>query len=341
MFHKNSRTAAALALLASLAGCRAQTPTGVVPAAVAPNASSGVSPAPARRAAMPADDLTRPVGLRKPAQRVIVIGPGAVETIFALGGGSKIVGRDSAADVPAQIKSVPVVADYKGPSFEAAIAQRPDLVIAQGETWDRERIDAWQKKLGVPVAALTPTKMESVQKNADKMAAWLGLAPKEIFSRDLATPLRSMSDEALSAFIEVSRSPLWTAGENTLLDDLLRLSGWNNSGGSVAGYKQFSRESLLARQPDAYVVTGDPARKASILAELRRDPALKALRAIQEGQVIVLPSDHILRPGPRLQNGVAALRKAREELLAMRHASTAPRASTKYLHPDTILGRNL
>jgi iron complex transport system substrate-binding protein len=123
--------------------------------------------------AMPRDDLNRPVELRAVPQRVAVIGPGAVETVFALGAGDKLVGRDSGTDYPPAALRAPVVGDHKGPNLEQLVAARPDFVIIQGETYGRERLEEWQKQIGVPVAGLAATTVPGVQAGMRKVRTWL------------------------------------------------------------------------------------------------------------------------------------------------------------------------
>lgn len=243
---------------------------------------------------------------------MLVIGPGAVETVFALGAGERIVGRDSAADFPQAITKVAVVADFHGPFIEACVAARPDLFIVQGETWGRERIESWQSKIGVPVAALAPTTVDGVQKDADKIAGWLGVKKRDL---RLDPPLLDAHRAATAtAFIEISRSPLWTAGAGTLISDVVERGLFKNVASDVQGYKAFSKEDLLKRQPDLYIATGKPGQEARIMADLRRDPALNGLRCVRAGQVLVIPDDDLLRAGPRLSLGIRALKEARSRL---------------------------
>ena len=298
---------AALSLAVALAGCRSQYTPRDFPGK--PGLRSSAQPGSgASTFSSPRDDLGREIKLESPARRVLVIGPGAVETIFALGAGERIVGRDSAADFPPAIKKVAVVADFNGPFIEACIAQRPDLVLVQGETWGRDRVEGWQKKIGAPVAALAPTTVAMVTADKLKIAAWLGVKPRG----DSINPLLKSVYPAprRRAFIEISRSPLWTAGQGTLVSDVVEQGQFRNVAADVSGYKAFSKEALLQRQPDIYITTGKPEDKARILSELKRDAALGALKCVQRGQVLVIPSDFLLRPGPRLRDGIRALQKA-------------------------------
>jgi iron complex transport system substrate-binding protein len=287
---------------------------------------------------LPRDDLGREVKLARAPQRIVVIGPGATETVFALGAGSRLVGRDSASDYPpgrfpSGVRGVAVVGDFSGPFLESTIAARPDFMIVQGETYGRARIEDWQKKCGVPVAALSATNVEGVVQGIEKIGAWLGFGSraKAIASRigGARNVLASFLDDPKPlAFFEVGRRPLWTAGRNTLIDDVMRHGSFWDNVAKVSGYQQYSMETLLADQPRYYIVTtsrvnaqlgrnqlrfarGSPALYAGeyerVLKELRFEPGLKNLKCVQEGRVVVVPADWVLRPGPRLAKGIREL----------------------------------
>lgn len=245
----------------------------------------------ARAPVFPRDDLGREVALQAPARRVIVIGPGAIETVFALGLGKLLVGRDDYADFPPEAKSIAIAGNYQGPSVEKSVALRPDLVIVQGETYDPERAGQWQKQIGVPVAILVATDVSGVEKGMQKIAKWLGQNAK-------AKP---------SAFIEIGRSPLYTAGQKTLVGDVLNWSGWKNVA-QVSGYQPYGLESLLAKQPDVYIVP-TKAKREVVVRQLRENAALSQLKCVRQGRIVVIDPDLVLRPGPRLKSGILQLQK--------------------------------
>ena len=104
------------------------------------------------------------------------------------------------------------------------------------------------------------------------------------------------------------RKPLWAAGSDTLVGDVVNHSGFKNVA-NVTGYKQFSMESLLALNPDVYIVPSDNPDAAKVLSSLQNDPQLSRLPAIKAGRVIVVDGDLLLRPSTRLEQGIAILRK--------------------------------
>lgn len=263
------------------------------------------------------DDWSRPIKLQAVPRRVVVIGPGATEIAYALGKGSLLVGRDSASDYPAAATKLPVVADYRGPFFEQVRAVRPDFIIVQGETYDAARLDAWQKKCGAPVAGLAATNLKAVQRDVEKIGAWLGVEPGKVRTAvqiDLAP-----RKEQGTAFVEVSRRPLMTAGSDTLIGDAVAHAGLRNVT-ELKGYKNYSLETLATQNPRFYVVAAKPAQRALILKTLRSSPGLKELECIRAGRVLVADPDLLLRPGPRLNAGIRQLAEAAKAL----SASTPP-----------------
>jgi iron complex transport system substrate-binding protein len=85
-----------------------------------------------------------------PVNRIVNIAPGATEVLCALGGGDKIVGRDSYSTFPPSITSVPVVAESSfSPNMEQILELNPDLIIADQGLSDNDRQRF--KDAGVPV----------------------------------------------------------------------------------------------------------------------------------------------------------------------------------------------
>ena len=287
----------ALPLVILLAGCTAPKPTATAPA------NTNIK---AQGALFPNDDLDRPVDLSAPAKRVIVIGPGAVEVMFAIGANKQLIGRDGYATVPPEAKKIAVAGDFQGPNVEQAIALRPDLIIVQGETYDKGRAENWQKNISVPVAVLTAKSLQMVRDDIIKIGQWTG---KIEAARKVAAELNvpAPSGEKTKAFIEIERSPLYSAGPDTLVGNVVEAAGLANVA-QIKGYQAYNIESLLTNPPDVYLVTSDKP-KAQIVAELQKSPTLSKLDCIRQGRVIVMNGDLILRPSPRLKQGIEKLQE--------------------------------
>ncbi len=283
----------AATLLLIVAGCAAR-----------PGVSPPIAPSVSDR-----DDLGRPLRFAHVPQRIVTWGPGATEMVFALGLGSKVVGRDSGSNYPPAALAVPAVGDFRGPAFEKVMALRPDFIVAQGETLDAGRMADWEAKCGAPVGALTEATVDGVANDFEKLGGWLGAA---VAARREAAVLREARTPKMgvTAFFELGRSPLYTAGSGTLIDDVMARAGIANVARDVHGYNLYNPESLAAREPDLYIVTDEYGSTARALAELRSSPTLGQLRCVRAGKVVALPADLVLRPGPRLARGIAVLAAA-------------------------------
>ena len=291
-----SRRYLLLVLLLFLAGCTPQQP-----ASQQPKTSSNK---------FTVDGIQREVALKQPAKRVVAIGPAAVEIMFALGSSDLLVGRDDYADFPPEAKKVAIAGTYQGPNVEQCIALHPDLVIVQFEGMDKARADEWQSKIGAPVAIVGAITVKEAGAEIQKMADWIGRSEK---AKTLAAPLAKptvVNWKKSRAFIEVGRSPLFTAGPNTLVGNAVEVSGFENVA-KVRGYQAYNLENLTVDNPDVYIV---PTKKsqAETLRELRANPALSKLKCVQKGDVVTVDGDLLLRPGPRLKDGLARL--SRESL---------------------------
>ncbi len=286
-----------LALLAFLGGCARQQP---------PASSEALKPVDLR---FPADDLGRPIELKQPAKRVVVIGPGAIETMFALDAQGQLVGRDDFANVPPAAKKVAIGGNFQGPNIEQCLALRPDLVIVQGETSNKSKFEDWQSKMGVPVAALTTTNFQSLARDFRKLGAWIGKSKQaDEMAKGFEIPLPALKKSS-RALIQTGDSPGWIAGRGTLVSDTARHAGFGNIADELGidGYKEINVESLLVKQPDVLIVPSSQP-KSQVLAALRANAALSGLECVRRGRVLVVNGDFLLRPGPRLLTGVQQLR---------------------------------
>jgi len=149
-----------------------------------------------------------------------------------------------------------------------------------------------------------------VARDIEKIGLWLGRDAK---AQAVANILRRAAFQSPpkrkpSAFLEVERSPLWTAGRGTLLSDVASRAGFQNIAANISGYKAYSVEALAAQPPDVYIAPMEKPNAKIALSELRKLPGLNQLPAIRAGRVIVIDADLLLRPGPRLGDGIKQLR---------------------------------
>lgn len=256
---------------------------------------------------------TRPAG--GPALRVVSLSPATTEAVFALGHGPRVVGRSRYCDFPPEVKSVPPVGGFVDPSLEAILGVKPDLVVGvqgPGLRDFAERLDA--RGIG--------TFFPPTQSFAEIGAMLVGLARRlgdESRGEAERTRLERERLEVEQAIVGRARPralfvfglrPIVVAGAGSFPDEMLRLAGADNA--IVADEQRFPTlgvERVLALDPDVVIdATGGAMREGiSITKDL---PGWGEIRAVREGRLIVASDDRLLRPGPRVGQGLAILARA-------------------------------
>ena len=114
-----------------------------------------------------------------------------------------------------------------------------------------------------------------------------------------------------------------TAGRNSFVAELVTLAGGRNLGDELTqDYVTVSTEWLLQRDPDL-IICLYPGALRTQYAATNKKLGWAALRAVQAGRVYSdFTIDTILRPGPRVLDGIEQLRQV---------IATAPPATTNTL----------
>jgi iron complex transport system substrate-binding protein len=265
------------------------------------------------------DDLGRTVTLPNgPARRIVSLAPEVTENLFALGAGALLVGVTTADTYPAAAAKLAKVGDFGQPSFERIRALRPDLVIAASATIPRAEPDRLQQRLsGIPVFAQKSSRFTDVLRHLQQLGAITGrTAEAKRLVAGMQAKARQASQRAagkprVTVFVEISPSPLYAAGPGSFVDDLIRLAGGANIVKGANPFPVFSKEALLAANPEHYILAvggdmnGAPTTPAALPVALAA-----RLRAVKNGNIHRISSDLLFRATPRLADGLLLLAKA-------------------------------
>lgn len=287
--------AAAAAVLAAIAasGCsqRAE-PLGELPAPY-PVTVAGAADGPVELAARP--------------ERVVALDPGAAELVAALGAGDQLVGAPAGVTVERPEPPAQVVSPTGRIDVDAVVALEPDLVIATAES-DRVDVAQVERRTDAPLYVQPARSVEDVWRAISELGFLVG-EPAEA-RRLLAALRRAVAEterrlegtEPVTAFVD--RGFRITISDDSLLGDLIRRAGGVSVAGDGAGLGPFPAARLRAADPDVYLVTSD---SDVTLESLRRDPETRGLAAVREGRFAVLPTELVLRAGPRVAEALEAV----------------------------------
>lgn len=277
--------------------------------------------APANEAAGPTpevltDGLGREVSLARTPERIISLAPSITETLYAVGAGRQLIGRDEFSNYPAEAQELPSVGGSMGDyNLELIVSLKPDLVLA-AEINTPEQVKALED-LGITVYYFSnPTDIEGVYGlltttgdltgHSEEAAALVESLKERVAAAE------AKADKAFSTpkvFYELDGSDPakpWTAGSGTFIDLLIQMAGGENVASTMEGsWGQFSQEALIMADPD-FILLGDAA-YGTTAEQVAARPGWESIKAVQTGQVLPFDDDTVSRPGPRLVDALEKL----------------------------------
>lgn len=268
-------------------------------------------------------------------ERIVSLAPNLTEIVCAVGAGDALVGRTSACDYPPEIiKAVPVIGGFGAPAMDRLLKTRPTLIL--DVALEDETVADLMKQMGirrvrVPCAKLDdiPTAILEIGRlaNREQTAQSLAERIRREVSERRGTPARNNQGFQQSAgapptvFVEIWGDPLMTVGRNSFVAELVALAGGKNLGDEVTGKDYFpvSSEWVIARNPDIILclymtesVVGQAKQTLdaprSTLHAVAGRAGWAQIKAVRDGRVYGgFDNNLILRPGPRVLEGIAAL----------------------------------
>ena len=259
------------------------------------------------------DEANREVRVYGKIERVISLAPNLTEIIYAIGAGDRLVGNTTYCDYPEQAKSVQKVGDTLQPNVERILALRPHLIFISTSS----QLEAFARQLhdhGIPVYVSDPHGLEGVIHSIENIAKLLN---REQQAGELVSKLRGRMTTVEAAvknrspvrvFYQLSAEPLYTAGREAFVTDLIKRAGGHSVTADVPeAWPRYSEESVVAAKPDAIILpTGGSmgSANADVADGLKKSPA------VLEGRVIKIDGDLLVRPGPRAIDGLEQLARA-------------------------------
>ncbi len=260
--------------------------------------------------------------LEKTAERIISLYSAHTENLYALGAGSLLIGGSNSEVYPEEATLLPVYHYREDP--EKVIAAMPDLVLVRPmiERVAPEYIEALERA-GLTVASIYPDTADEFDDYIRTLALITGaeetaelliadrhariaalaeqnkdLAPVRVFFETSADPLRTLTPEALAA------TSVALAGGELVTDDAPE-----NPGSSMVEYPV---EKLIekADQIEVYAAQLGGMNKTVTYEDILTRPGYMAIRAVQNGHVLVIDEKLVASPTFRQLDGVELLAEA-------------------------------
>lgn len=250
--------------------------------------------------------------------RVVSLTCSNTEIVWALGRTDTLVGVDDHSDFPVDVVSrLPRVGPDLDIDVEKVARLSPDLVLASLTVPGHERIVERLERAKLPFVATEPVSVADVYDDVRRVGALLGATARaEVVIDDMRAELDAPAEDAgargrPAVLVEWWPKPVIVPGKLSWVSQMLAVAGGSNPlDGELVKSRPITDDEARAIDPDAIVIAWCGVPTAKYRPEIvRRRPAWRSLRAVEENRIYPVPEAYLGRPGPRLVEGVRAFRK--------------------------------
>ena len=234
--------------------------------------------------------------------RVVSLAPNITEMIYAVGAQQRLVGTDDFSDYPPAAKSLPKVGGTQ-PNIEKIISLKADLVLASTSSVP-PGLESSLRAAKIPLVWIKTDRLADVPAAMVLVGAHLGVldVPVRVARlRDAIGRQKRTRAHPPRVLFAVWTNPLYVAGRNTFVGDLLEHCGATNAV-TVSGWPQYSLESLLAHPPDIILYPNLSVTPRAMQELLDAAPGLRG-----RVRVVAVEENVFVRPGPRVAQAARQL----------------------------------
>lgn len=259
------------------------------------------------------DAIDNEVTLEEEPERIVSLMPSNTEITFALGQGDKVVGVSDNDTYPEEVFDIDKVGGMEF-NVEVIISLDPDVVLAH-ESLVASSQEALDQLEGADIEVFTvadATDVDTTYETIDNIGQVVGAEEEaEQLITDMQADFAELEEitsevaeeDRQSVFFEISPSPdIYTAGQNTFLDELLQIIHADNAAGDQEGWVEMDPEAIIELNPEVIISTygsyvEDP------IGEVTSRDGFDAVDAVVNERIYDVDSDTVSRPGPRLVDG--------------------------------------
>ena len=242
-----------------------------VPTPVPPTAI----PAPEPSMVTVTDSNGTEVVFESPPERLVVYDGAAVEMLYAIGEGDRIVGTHSFVTYPPETESIAKVGDAFNMDIEAIVALEPDLVYVFYDRFNEDLERAGLKVLYIKSLSHGFTEVS----NQIRMWGEITGAVEEAehvageFDERVHSIEEKMNEVEPTWTVYSHGFDWWTPGRNTLVNDVFELLKLQNVA-DFEGYQQINPEIIVGNEPDIIM--------ADSIESVTENPVLSTLHMVED-----------------------------------------------------------
>jgi len=258
------------------------------------------------------DQVGRTLEVPENPVRIITLAPSITEIIYDLGQEKRLVGVTQYSTYPSEAESLPRIGSYVRPDIEKIIALKPDLCLATKDGNPKHIVDKIVS-LGIPVYVINPRNLKQIMDTITRLGSLLHSeqAAAELVA-DMEKRIRQVQSQVKKGlhkprvFFQIDAEPLFSAGTNTFINELIELAGGINTAAGEVSYPRYSWEDIIVLQPEIVLIS-------SMAGGLEPEYLVKAwkkwnlLSAVINDRIFVVDAELFDRPTPRLVDGLEVI----------------------------------
>ena len=233
--------------------------------------------------------------------------PSLTESIWALGGGDRLVGVDRYSNWPPELESLPRLGGLDDALIEPIARLRPDAILAALSARSLDRLEA----LGMRVIRLRSESHADVRRSLERLARLLG-HPEA--ATTLWTTIQARIADARArvpesvrgrpAYFEIGGGP-YAAGTTSFIGETMAQLGLLNIAPAELGpFPKLNPEFVVRARPWLIIGTDHE------IGAIADRPGWRTIPAVQAGRICGFDTrdyDMLVRPGPRLGDAAGLL----------------------------------
>lgn len=245
----------------------------------------------------------------RPPQRIASLLPSLTETVCVLQACDRLVVVDRYSNWPKGVARLPKAGGLEDADVEQIVRAHPDVVLLTHAPSLEERL----RSLGLVVFELDTATYADIGRNISTIGALLGVPDRAArLNRKIARAVevitlatrKRLGGRTPLVYFEVDPTP-YGAGPESFIGEMLRLAGARNIISPDLGpFPKLNPEYVVRANPEIIFVSPAAA------PDLAQRPGWNRIRAVREGRICSFPPevrDTIVRPGPRVAEGLEAL----------------------------------
>lgn len=242
------------------------------------------------------------------ANKIISIGGSTTEIIYALGAGSRLIGRDTTSIFPKQALKLPDVGYMRALSPEGVLSLNSDAILIQEGSGPAETLDVLQKAK-IPVIMIkdeqTPQgildKIDHIGRVIGKKAEADKLIKELQVKYDKILPelAKQKNKKKILFVLSMRGGRILAAGRKSSADQMITMAGGVNAIQHVEGFKQISDEAVITAAPDIILMMSRTGNHRSQDSDILAHPTIAATPAGANKKLIRMNGQYLLGFGPR------------------------------------------